>query len=426
MPLAGFPIDKRSALLLDKENMTKYSISPMSSLYELYLRHRAFRRTPPHRARFRILRAWGRRSTATASQPTPSKGAAYAVVDDPSLPNTRPDKADRLIVVDDALQTLQALAREHRRELGLPILTITGSNGKTTTKELVSRVLAEKYEVYATRGNLNNHIGVPLTLLAMTRDVEFGIVEMGASACGEIALLCSIAEPNYGIVTNIGRAHLEGFGGPEGVRRGKGELYDWLARTGGRVFVPANDPVLMSMAAERETLAAECYPTTLADGVEHHLEGDYNRFNVAAAVAVGRYFGVDDERIRYAVGSYRPDNHRSQKIRTGQNTLILDCYNANPSSMQASLVNFRQEPLESCTRKILILGDMLELGDWSDAEHRHIISLAAEIPDARILLVGPHFAKAYRSLESRPADTTLPVAGGTGRRASGNIPYRRP
>ena len=175
------------------------------------------------------------------------------------------------------------------------------------------------------------------------------------------------------------------------------------------------------MAAERETLAAECYPTTLADGVEHHLEGDYNRFNVAAAVAVGRYFGVDDERIRYAVGSYRPDNHRSQKIRTGQNTLILDCYNANPSSMQASLVNFRQEPLEGCTRKILILGDMLELGDWSDAEHRHIISLAAEIPDARILLVGPHFAKAYRSLESRP----------TRRRkywpqSSGNIPYRRP
>ena len=409
MPLAGLPIGKRSALLLDKENMTKYSISPMSSLYELYLRHPRIstdsRRIEPDSVFFALRGASfdGNRFAADALE----KGAAYAVVDDPSLPNTRPDKADRLIVVDDALQTLQALAREHRRELGLPILAITGSNGKTTTKELVSRVLAEKYEVYATRGNLNNHIGVPLTLLAMTRDVEFGIVEMGASACGEIALLCSIAEPNYGIVTNIGRAHLEGFGGPEGVRRGKGELYDWLARTGGRVFVPANDPVLMSMAAERETLAAECYPTTLADGVEHHLEGDYNRFNVAAAVAVGRYFGVDDERIRYAVGSYRPDNHRSQKIRTGQNTLILDCYNANPSSMQASLVNFRQEPLEGCTRKILILGDMLELGDWSDAEHRHIISLAAEIPDARILLVGPHFAKAYRSLESRPADTTL-------------------
>lgn len=319
MPLAGFPIDKRSALLLDKENMTKYSISPMSSLYELYLRHPRIstdsRRIEPDSVFFALR---GRRSTATASQPTPSKGGGIRRRGRSSLPNTRPDKADRLIVVDDALQTLQALAREHRRELGLPILAITGSNGKTTTKELVSRVLAEKYEVYATRGNLNNHIGVPLTLLAMTRDVEFGIVEMGASACGEIALLCSIAEPNYGIVTNIGRAHLEGFGGPEGVRRGKGELYDWLARTGGRVFVPANDPVLMSMAAERETLAAECYPTTLADGVEHHLEGDYNRFNVAAAVAVGRYFGVDDERIRYAVGSYRPDNHRSQKYAPGR------------------------------------------------------------------------------------------------------------
>ena len=293
MPLAGLSIGKRSALLLDKENMTKYSISPMSSLYELYLRHPRIstdsRRIEPDSVFFALRGASfdGNRFAADALE----KGAAYAVVDDPSLPNTRPDKADRLIVVDDALQTLQALAREHRRELGLPILAITGSNGKTTTKELVSRVLAEKYEVYATRGNLNNHIGVPLTLLAMTRDVEFGIVEMGASACGEIALLCSIAEPNYGIVTNIGRAHLEGFGGPEGVRRGKGELYDWLARTGGRVFVPANDPVLMSMAAERETLAAECYPTTLADGVEHHLEGDYNRFNVAAAVAVGRVLG---------------------------------------------------------------------------------------------------------------------------------------
>jgi len=238
MPLAGFPIDKRSALLLDKENMTKYSISPMSSLYELYLRHPRIstdsRRIEPDSVFFALRGASfdGNRFAADALE----KGAAYAVVDDPSLPNTRPDKADRLIVVDDALQTLQALAREHRRELGLPILTITGSNGKTTTKELVSRVLAEKYEVYATRGNLNNHIGVPLTLLAMTRDVEFGIVEMGASACGEIALLCSIAEPNYGIVTNIGRAHLEGFGGPEGVRRGKGELYDWLARAGGRAF----------------------------------------------------------------------------------------------------------------------------------------------------------------------------------------------
>ena len=302
----------------------------MSELYELFSQHPRIstdtRRIEPDSIFFALRGDTfdGNRFVAEALE----KGAAYAVSDDPQVAAS--DERQRIVLVDDTLKALQDLARCHRRALGIPILAISGSNGKTTTKELVSRVLAEKYEVYATRGNLNNHIGVPLTLLAMTRDVEFGIVEMGASACGEIALLCSIAEPNYGIVTNIGRAHLEGFGGPEGVRRGKGELYDWLARTGGRVFVPANDPVLMSMAAERETLAAECYPTTLADGMEHHLEGDYNRFNVAAAVAVGRYFGVDDERIRYAVGSYRPDNHRSQKIRTGQNTLILDCYTANP------------------------------------------------------------------------------------------------
>ena len=302
-------------------------------------------------------------------------GCAFAIIDEAEYA-VEGDK--RYILVDNCLQTMQQLANYHRRQLGTRVIGITGTNGKTTTKELISSVLCQAHNVLYTLGNLNNHIGVPLTLLAMTRDTEFGVVEMGASACGELALLASVAEPNYGILTNIGLAHLEGFGGPEGVRRGKGELYDWLARTGGRVFVPANDPVLMSMAAERETLAAECYPTTLADGVEHHLEGDYNRFNVAAAVAVGRYFGVDDERIRYAVGSYRPDNHRSQKIRTGQNTLILDCYNANPSSMQASLVNFRQEPLEGCTRKILILGDMLELGELSREAHEELGRLAAE------------------------------------------------
>ena len=261
MPLAGLPIGKRSALLLDKENMTKYSISPMSSLYELYLRHPRIstdsRRIEPDSVFFALRGASfdGNRFAADALE----KGAAYAVVDDPSLPNTRPDKADRLIVVDDALQTLQTLAREHRRELGLPILAITGSNGKTTTKELVSRVLADRFEVYATHGNLNNHIGVPLTLLAMTRDTEFGVVEMGASACGELALLASVAKPNYGILTNIGLAHLEGFGGPEGVRRGKGELFDFLAANGGHAFVPADDEILTGMAAERDSLAAEYY-----------------------------------------------------------------------------------------------------------------------------------------------------------------------
>ena len=267
------------------------------------------------------------------------KGAAYAVVDDPAAVTD-----ERMVLVGDTLGALQELAREHRRRLAIPILAISGSNGKTTTKELVSRVLAERFEVYATRGNLNNHIGVPLTLLAMTRDTQFGVVEMGASACGEIALLASIAEPNYGILTNIGRAHLEGFGGPEGVRRGKGELFDYLAANGGRAFVPREDEMLTNMAAERDGLAAEYYSITLAEDLENHLEGHYNRFNIAAAVAVGRYFDVADERIRHAVGSYVPDNNRSQRTETGRNTLIVDCYNANPSSMRASVANFLAEP----------------------------------------------------------------------------------
>lgn len=330
------------------------------------------------------------------------KGAAYAVVDDPAAVTD-----ERMVLVGDTLGALQELAREHRRRLAIPILAISGSNGKTTTKELVSRVLAERFEVYATRGNLNNHIGVPLTLLAMTRDTEFGVVEMGASACGELALLASVAEPNYGILTNIGLAHLEGFGGPEGVRRGKGELFDFLAANGGHAFVPADDEILTGMAAERDSLAAEYYSASLADGIENHLEGSYNRFNIAAAVAVGRYFDVPDERIRHAIAGYVPDNNRSQRIGTSRNTLVADCYNANPSSMRASVGNFLAEPLEERQRRVLILGDMLELGDWSEREHAAIIEMAAQDPEAELLLVGPEFAKAYDGLAEKPANVTL-------------------
>ena len=248
---------------------------------------------------------------------------------------------------------------------------------------------------------------MPLTLLAMTRDTEFGVVEMGASACGEIALLASIAEPNYGILTNIGRAHLEGFGGPEGIRRGKGELLDYLAANGGRAFVPREDQTLTNMAAERDGLAAEYYSVTLADGIAHHLEGDYNRFNIAAAVAVGRYFDIDGERIRHAVGSYMPDNNRSQRTETERNTLIVDCYNANPSSMRASVLNFLAEPAGGRSRRVLILGDMLELGAWSEQEHRDIVALAARNPDAELMLVGGEFARACAGMEPQPANTAL-------------------
>lgn len=322
-------------------------------------------------------------------------GASYAVVDSDEPAARHPEYADRMIRVGDTLEALQDLAREHRRRLAIPIIGIVGSNGKTTTKELVSRVLAERFEVGATRGNLNNHIGVPLTLLSMNRDTEFGVVEMGASACGEIAALCRISEPNYGIITNIGRSHLEGFGGVEGIRRGKGELFDYLCLNGGRAFVPQEDTVLAEMAAERGDMAVEYYSRTIADGIESRLSGEYNRANIAAATVVGRYFDVEEERIREAIAAYEPDNNRSQAVTTERNRLIVDCYNANPSSMQAATANLASQTGDS---KMLILGDMLELGQWSAEEHRKVLETALQIDGARLVLVGGEFAKACESL----------------------------
>ncbi len=375
-----------------------------SDLYDLFRRHPRIstdtRRIEPGSIFFALHGATfdGNRFVREALD----KGAAYAVADDPSAAD-----GERVLLVDDTLRSLQALAREHRRALGIPILAVAGSNGKTTTKELVSRVLAERFDLYATRGNLNNHIGVPLRLLSMTAETEFGVVEMGARACGEIALLASIAEPNYGLLTNIGRCHLEGFGGPEGVRRGKGELFDFLAANGGRAFVRAEDEVLRAMAAERPTLAVECYPTALADGVESLLEGDYNRFNIAAAVAVGRYFDIPDERIRHAIAGYEPDNNRSQRIETARNTLIVDCYNANPTSMRASVGDFLARPLGARARRVLILGDMLELGEWSLDEHAAVVRLAAQDPEAELLLVGGEFARACSASDALPRNASL-------------------
>lgn len=329
------------------------------------------------------------------------KGASVAVIDDATVRENAPEElTERLFVVEDTLRALQDLAREHREALGIPILSVAGSNGKTTTKELVSRVLAEKYEVYATRGNLNNHIGVPLTLLAMDHTTEFGVVEMGASACGEIALLASIAQPNYGILTNIGRSHLEGFGGVEGIRRGKGELFDFLNATGGRAFVPADDNVLSEMATERKNMAVEYFAFATSNGVEHQLEGDYNLKNIAAAMSIGRYFDVDENRIRHAIATYTPTNNRSQRTVTDRNTLIVDCYNANPSSMRASLESFLSERSE--LPRVCILGDMLELGEWSAEEHRSIVELIAAADFERIWLVGKHFTEAATTIANNP------------------------
>ena len=322
------------------------------------------------------------------------QGASAAVIDREDILHANPQYAERLILVEDTLQALQALAQEHRRELAVPIIAIAGSNGKTTTKELVSRVLAERFEVTTTKGNLNNHIGVPLTLLSMTSETEFGVVEMGASAQGEIALLCSIAEPNYGILTNIGLSHLEGFGGVEGIRKGKGELFDYLDENGGRAFVPQEDATLCDMVVEREDMAVEYYTRTIAEGFESNLTGDYNRYNIAVAVAVGRYFDIADERIAEAILSFMPDNNRSQAVKTERNSLVVDCYNANPSSMEVALDNIATMDAE---RKVLILGDMLELGEWSGEAHQNILRKADKVA-SEIILVGGEFAKAHSAV----------------------------
>jgi UDP-N-acetylmuramoyl-tripeptide--D-alanyl-D-alanine ligase len=323
-------------------------------------------------------------------------GAAYAVVDNPEVAAEAGKLSDRVILVENSLRALQALAAEHRSFLALPIIGIVGSNGKTTTKELVRAVLAEKFEVFATQGNLNNHIGVPLTLLSMTRDTEFGIVEMGASAQKEIELLCSISQPNYGIITNIGNAHLEGFGGKEGIRKGKGELFDYLESSGGRAFIPMEDVVLCDMAVERENMEVEYYSRSVADGYKSKLSGDYNHYNIAAAVTVGRYFDIDAERIAAAIENYVPTNNRSQEVVTERNNrLIIDCYNANPSSMEVAIANIASKRSE---RNLLILGDMLELGEWSADEHCRILQLATEVENAELLLVGAEFLRAAHTL----------------------------
>ena len=357
-------------------------------------------------------------------------GAAYAVVDNAEVVESAEEFADRLILVDDTLAALQALAAQHRQQLAIPIIGIVGSNGKTTTKELVSRVLAEKFEVYATRGNLNNHIGVPLTLLAMDRNTEFGVVEMGASAQKEIELLCSISQPNYGIITNIGNAHLEGFGGKEGIAKGKGELFDWLESSGGHAFVPMEDVKLCDMALQRCNMMTEYYSRSIADGYNSHLSGDYNRYNIAAAVIVGKYFDIEAERIAAAIESYIPDNNRSQEVITERrNIVIIDCYNANPSSMEVAIENITSKHSE---RNLLILGDMLELGEWSHDEHCRILELATQVENAELLLVGSEFTKAAHALgigatccvdsteaadwvaQSKISDTTILLKGSRG------------
>lgn len=333
-----------------------------------------------------------------------NKGAAYAIIDEKEF-----ELPEKTVLVENVLQALKDLANLHRKTLGLPIIAITGTNGKTTTKELVSAVLARKYNVSFTQGNLNNHIGVPLTLLKMNESTEFGVVEMGANHPGEIAELCEIADPDYGIITNIGKAHLEGFGSFEGVVQTKTELYRFLQKKNGLVFYNKSNPLLekltndiankISYGEKDANLVAEpiVSPPYLhlkaifPKGVLYlntQLTGNYNFENVLAAACIGNHFKVDPLEIQKALKAYQPKNNRSQLIVKNNLRITMDAYNANPTSMQASIKSFMQNMAGETS---LILGDMLELGEYSRDEHTTILELLKSYPECNVYLVGDNF-----------------------------------
>lgn len=335
------------------------------------------------------------------------QGAAIAIVDDPAVV-----KDHRYMVVDDVLRSLQQLARFHRNRMNIPVIGITGSNGKTTTKELIHAVLSRKYQTLATHGNLNNHIGVPLTLLSITTNTQIAVVEMGANHVGEIAFLCELARPTHGLITNIGRAHLEGFGGFDGVILAKTELYSYFRRHGGEVFLNLGDPLLTEHARKLNLYTYGLIPSASVSGtpepgsdrvavkinfpngrsqlIRSSLFGSYNNLNMVAAACVGSSFGISIASITRAIESYTPDNNRSQLFQTARNLLVLDAYNANPSSMTIALKDFDQAFPEN---KIVILGDMLELGSETEQDHRQILKLLESLDLKRVFLVGPVFSQ---------------------------------
>ena len=336
-------------------------------------------------------------------------GAVYAVADDKSIAGDH-----RILIVDDTLSALQQLAAFHRSKLKSSIIAITGSNGKTTTKDLISKVLSRKYKVCSTQGNLNNHIGLPLTILSIKSDDRFGVVEMGANHPGEICNLCRIAQPGYGLITNIGRAHLEGFGSVNGVMKAKRELYEYLQVSNGKVFVNCGDQVLMDMLGNFSGeiirygngegtlcggyvdntdpfLSINFNPGNQTDNklnIKTRMLGDFNLENILAALSVGYYFNVDVEKMIEAVKDYIPDMLRSQIVKTKHNTLFVDAYNANPTSMLAAIRNFQKNPGEN---KMLVIGEMAELGESSQAEHLALLSLLRDLNNYQVILIGKSF-----------------------------------
>lgn len=351
------------------------------------------------------------------------KGCAFAVVDEPEFAVD-----ERFILVENVLESLQQLAAYHRKQLGTRIIGITGTNGKTTTKELIAAVLKEKYNILYTQGNLNNHIGVPLTLLQLKPEHQLAIIEMGANHPGEIKMLCEIACPDHGIITNVGKAHLEGFGSFEGVKKTKAELYEYIFEHGKNIFINKDNEHLVEMATNvgfeidkahvREySLDPEnwiCYIYGQITGCSPFLEmectidlfdkfnvktkliGAYNAENVLAAVAIGEYFGLEKNEIKSGLEKYVPQNNRSQLTVTNRNKLVVDAYNANPTSMQAAILNFAQMEVE---HKTLILGDMLELGEQSAKEHQNVVDLLQQNMFENVLLVGNEFKNTNHSFE---------------------------
>lgn len=360
-------------------------------------------------------------------------GSAYAVIDEEEYA-----KDERFILVEDVLTTLQQLANHHRKALGTPVIGVTGTNGKTTTKELISAVLSEKYNVLYTQGNFNNHIGVPKTLLRLTKEHEIAVIEMGANHPGEIKTLVDIVDPDYGIITNVGKAHLEGFGSFEGVIRTKGELYDYLREKSidvsdeakkPKVFIHGDNEYLMKIAHDLHLIiygtqksddysvvgeVTECAPflnftwenhlgpsdKIKVNTVNSHLIGSYNIYNMLAAATIGLYFGVTEEQVNHALSNYIPSNNRSQLTITESNKLIVDTYNANPTSMNAALVNFRDMKV---TPKMAILGDMRELGEVSAEEHQKVVDFLKTSNINNVWLVGSEFAKTncdYRKFQN--------------------------
>ncbi|MFP4448467.1 MAG: UDP-N-acetylmuramoyl-tripeptide--D-alanyl-D-alanine ligase [Bacteroidales bacterium] len=332
------------------------------------------------------------------------KGCRFAVVDEKKYV-----KDERYILVNDVLETLQALANYHRNQLNTKVIAITGSNGKTTTKELTQKVLDKKFNILSNIKNYNNHIGVPLTLLNLKQYHDYAIVEMGANHQGEIAKLCDIAEPQYGIITNIGKAHLEGFGSFEGVKKAKGELYDFLDKNNGTIFYNADNPVLVEMAQKHKCLKLT-YGEENKENVNYNIQlirtepylkiktkdgeissqliGKYNFENLMTAISLGYFFEVPFPQIKQAIEEYTPTNNRSQLLNSKYNTIILDAYNANPSSMQAAISNFakyRKKP------KILILGDMFELGKYSMDEHNQLVEFVSQHEFDKVFLIGKNF-----------------------------------